>query len=129
MNRFTELINQAAEAIERDPADIQPSAAAEEPVTATSTDGRVRAVVSRHGRLLTVDIEPSLLRTSLADAMESAREAVNAAFAAARGDLDLSGAAEMIAQLQDQASRQLSMITGSLADLEARVRAERAGTR
>jgi hypothetical protein len=100
------------------------------PYLGSAADGLITAEVSIEGRVLSLSIDPSILRRPLADVTAEIQAAINGALTARPGKVDFAPVADALRAVREQARTELTAIVQAMAEVEQHVRAareERAG--
>jgi hypothetical protein len=101
------------------------------PYLGSAADGLITAEVSIEGRVLSLSIDPSILRRPLADVTADIQAAINGALTARPGKVDFAPVADALRAVREQARTELTAIVQAMAEVEQHVRAacaERAGS-
>jgi hypothetical protein len=112
---------------------VRPQTGADEPVRGVgeASEGRVQAVAAR-GRLVRLELDPRLMRSSEAELGEQIAVAVNAALEGLRAQAataesepvpDPAALAETLREVQEEGLRQMTLITRAIGDATARIQA------
>jgi len=101
------------------------------PYLGSAADELITAEVSIEGRVLSLSIDPSILRRPLADVTAEIQAAINGALTARPGKVDFAPVADALKAVREQARTELTAIVQAMAEVEQHVRAareERAGS-